>query len=128
MKKSTGILAHVSFWILFTSFAFTLSKIYLEAKPDAPFSNHLFYVIFLELAMGMIFFYTTFLCISWALKNKANTIILVAILLILLIFFALPAIHFGFWQVMSSIIPHTFIIFFAIIFRKFSDFVRLRAE
>ena len=53
---------------------------------------------------------------------------MVTILLFFLVFFALPAMKFGFWQVMSSIIPHTILIFLAIIFRKFSDSLKLEQE
>lgn len=126
MKRSIEILSHLFFWVLFTVFAVMLSKVYLEAKPDAPFASHFTYVIFLEVVMGLIFFYTTFLAIPWARKNSANLTILVAILLFLLLFFAFPAIKFGFWQVMSSIIPHLILVFLAIIFRIFSDSIKLR--
>ena len=37
MKKSAEIVAHIFFWIVFTLFVFMLSKIYLQAKPDAPY-------------------------------------------------------------------------------------------
>lgn len=70
MKRLTEITAHLFFWIVFTAITFMLSKIYLQAEPDAPFSQHLFYVVFLELIMGLIFFYTTFLSIPWARKKK----------------------------------------------------------
>ena len=126
MKRSIEILSHLFFWVLFTAFAVMLSKLYLEAKPDAPFASHFTYVIFLEVAMGLIFFYTTFFCIPWAKKTNTNQIILGAILLFLLVFFALPAMKFGMWQVMSSIIPHILVIFLAYIFRMFSDSVALK--
>ena len=126
MKRSIEILSHLFFWVLFTAFAVMLSKLYLEAKPDAPFASHFTYVIFLEVAMGLIFFYTTFFCIPWARKKSTNQIILGAILLFLLVFFALPAMKFGMWQVMSSIIPHILVIFLAYIFRMFSDAVALK--
>ncbi|MDD2304294.1 MAG: hypothetical protein PHP53_06340 [Prolixibacteraceae bacterium] len=126
MKRSIEILSHLFFWVLFTAFAVMLSKLYLEAKPDAPFASHFTYVIFLEVAMGLIFFYTTFFCIPWARKKSTNQIILGTILLFLLVFFALPAIKFGLWQVMSSIIPHILVIFLAYVFRMFSDAVALK--
>jgi LytS/YehU family sensor histidine kinase len=34
----------------------------------------------------------------------------------------------GFWEVMSSIVPHILVIFLAIIFRRFSDSTRLEHE
>jgi LytS/YehU family sensor histidine kinase len=49
-------------------------------------------------------------------------------LIILLLFFALPAMRIGFWEVMSSIIPHILVIFLAVIFRKYSDSLRLENE
>jgi LytS/YehU family sensor histidine kinase len=128
MKKSIEIAVHIFFWIVYTAFAFMLSKIYLQAKPDAQFGNHLFYVITLELAMGLIFFYTTFLGIPWLRKKRSNLAILVVVLLVLLAFFAFPAMNIGFWETMSSLIPHVIVIFLAIIFRKFSDSLRLEQE
>jgi len=126
MKRSIEILSHVFFWVLFTAFAVMLSKLYLEAKPDAPFATHFTYVIFLEVVMGLIFFYTTFFCLPWAQKNTTNLVILGAILLVLLVFFAFPAMKFGLWQVMSSIIPHILVIFLAFIFRIFSDSIKFK--
>ena len=128
MKKSIEIAVHIFFWIVYTAFAFMLSKIYLQAKPDAQFGNHLFYVITLELVMGLIFFYTTFLGIPWSRKKRANLAILIVVLLVLLAFFAFPAMNIGFWETMSSLIPHVIVIFLAIIFRKFSDSIRLEQE
>jgi len=126
MKRSIEILSHLFFWVLFTAFAVMLSKLYLEAKPDAPFAPHFTYVIFLEVVMGLIFFYTTFFCLPWARKNSTNLIILAAILLALVLFFAFPAMKFGIWQIMSSIIPHVLVIFLAYIFRIFSDSIKLK--
>ncbi len=40
MKRSVEITIHVFFWILFTAFVVMLSKLYLEAKPDALFAAH----------------------------------------------------------------------------------------
>ena len=128
MKKSIEISVHLLFWILFTATVFILSKIYLEANPDSPFSSHLLYVIFLEVFMGVIFFYTTYFCMPWALKKQSNAYILAGILLLLLLFFAFPAMKFGLLQIMSSIIPHAFLIFLAIIFRLYSQSLRLNAE
>ena len=121
MKRSIQITVHLLFWVLFTAFAVVLGKLYLEVKPNAPFAPHFTYVIFLEVVMGLIFFYTTFFGISWARKKNINQVILTAILLFLLLFFAFPAIKFGLWQVMSSVFPHLIVIFLAFIFRYFSD-------
>lgn len=126
MKRSVEITVHVLFWVLFTAVAVMLSKLYLEAKPDAPFAAHFTYVITLEVVMGLIFFYTTFFCLPWARKNGTNTAILGFILLALTLFFAFPAMKFGMWQVMSSVIPHVFLIFLAWIFRHFSDLYRYK--
>lgn len=128
MKKSIEISVHVFFWIVFAAFAFMLSKIYLQAKPDAQFGNHLLYVISLEVVMGLIFFYATFFGIPWARKSSSRYLILAAGLLFLLLFFAYPAMSFGIWQVLSSIIPHIIVIFLAVIFRRFSDSIRLEQE
>jgi hypothetical protein len=121
MKRSIEITVHLLFWVLFAAFAVMLGKLYLEAKPEAPFAPHFTYVIFLEVVMGLIFFYTTFFGISWARKKNINQVILTAILLFLLLFFAFPAMKFGLWQVMSSVLPHLIVIFLAFIFRYFSD-------
>ena len=128
MKKTIEISVHLLFWILFIATVFILAKIYLEAKPDATFSGYFPYVIFLEIFMGVIFFYTAYFCMPWALKKRSNAYILAAILLFLLLFFAFPAMKFGILQIMSSIIPHVFLIFLATIFRLYSDSVGLNAE
>lgn len=128
MNKKVEIAVHLFFWIVFTAFVFMLSKVYLQAKPDAPFSNYLIYVIFLELIIGLIFFYTTFFGIIWVKTKKINLGILTTILFVLLAFFAIPAMKVGIWQVLSSVIPHVIIIFLAILFRKFSDSIRLEQE
>lgn len=121
MKQSVQITVHVLFWVLFTAFAVMLSQLYLEAKPDAPFASHFTYVITLEVVMGLVFFYATFFLLPWARKSSTNTGLLVAILLALTLFFAIPATKFGTLQVMSSVIPHVFLIFLAFIFRRFAD-------
>lgn len=125
MKKSIEISVHIFFWVLFTSFVVILSEMYLEAKPDALFGNNFTFVVFLEVVMGFIFFYIPFLSLPWAEKRPSNLLILAAILLVLIIFFALPATNVGTLQVMSSIVPHIFLIFLAVIFRKFSDYSKL---
>ena len=61
MKKSIEIVAHLVLWVVFVLLVITYSKLYLLASPDAPFARHFNYVVFLELIMGLIFFYTTFL-------------------------------------------------------------------
>lgn len=128
MKKSIEISVHVFFWIIFTAFVFMLSKVYLQAKPDSPMASHLFYVIFLEVVMGLIFFYTTYIGISWFRKKKIKLAALPVILLFLLVLFAWPSMRFGVWEVMSSIIPHIIVIFLAVIFRKYFDAIRLEGE
>lgn len=128
MKKSIEISVHLLFWIVFAAFAFMLSKIYLQAKPDAQFGKHLLYVISLEVVMGLIFFYTTFFGIRWARKSMSRYLILAAGLLFLVLFFAYPAMSIGIWEVLSSIIPHVIVIFLAVIFRRFSDSIRLEQE
>jgi hypothetical protein len=128
MKKSIEILSHLFFWILFAAFAVMLSKLYLEAKPDAPFASHFTYVIFLEVVMGLLFFYVTFFGLLWARKKQAKLFVLITLLLILLLFFAFPAMKFGIWQILSSIIPHILVIFLAFIFRIFSDSIKLKQD
>lgn len=126
MKRTVEIAVHVIFWVLFTAFAMLLGKMYLEAKPDAPFAAHFTYVITLEVVMGLIFFYTTYFCLPWAQKSSTNTVVLIGILLALTLFFAFPATKFGLLQVMSSVIPHVFLIFLAWVFRRFSDLYRYK--
>ena len=117
MKKSTEISAHILFWILFTLQVFSQSKLFLEAKPDAPFGQSFAWVIILELIMGLIFFYTTFLSVPWAKRSNGNLAILSAVLLILLLVFAWPAMQIGSAQVLSSVAPHLQVILLAVIFR-----------
>lgn len=128
MKKSPGILAHIFFWMIFTSFVVILTQIYLQAKPNPLLEQRFIYVVSIEVAMGLILFYTTFLGIPLARKNKMNLLILSAFLLFLLAFFAYPASHHGKWEVLSSVIPHIIVIFLAIVFRRFSDSIRLEKE
>jgi two-component system, LytTR family, sensor kinase len=128
MKKTIEVTAHLFFWFVFTLFVLMLAKIYLQAKPDAAFSGHLAYIVFLELVMGVIFFYTTFFGIALAGKNNKYRFILTGILIFLLILFAWPALHFGIWQVLSSVVPHIIVIFLAVVFRKFSDSIRMEKE
>jgi len=118
MKKSIEIPVHIFFWTMFTMCTFVLTKMYLEAVPAAPFAQHLGYVIFLELVMGLVFFYTTFYGMPWAQKKQSNLIILTVVLLALLLVFAFPATHFGVLQVMSSILPHILLVFLAVVFRS----------
>lgn len=118
MKKSIEIPVHIFFWTMFTLCTYVLTKMYLEAVPSAPFGQHLGYVIFLELVMGLVFFYATFFGLPWAQKKQSNMIILSVVLLALLILFAFPATHFGMLQVLSSILPHILLVFLAIIFRS----------
>ena len=77
--------------------------------------------------MGLIFFYITFFGIPLARKKSSNTVILSAILIVLLIVFAYPATRHGFWQVMSSVVPHIGLIFLALVFRRVSDMELLKA-
>lgn len=105
-----------------------LCKIYLQAIPDAPISQHLAYVVFLELVMGLILFYITFFGIPAARKKKRNLLILSAVLLSLLVFFTIPAMSYGIWQILSSVIPHIIVIFLAFIFRSFSDYLRIKKD
>jgi len=119
MKKSLVISAHLALWVFFTLMVLTQSHLFLQAKPDAPFANHLTYVIFLEVVMGLIFFYTTYFTLPWAGKSTVNSFILAVILLLLLVVFAIPAMKIGFWQVMSSVVPHLSLILLAMLFRCF---------
>jgi hypothetical protein len=128
MKKSTEVLAHLFLWVAFTALVITFSNLYLQAKPAAHFSQHFAYVVFLEVIMGLIFFYTTFLAIPWARRKKQNLFVLAAILLFLLVVFAYPAARFGIWQVMSSIVPHLVLVFLALVFHKFADIRELENE
>lgn len=121
MKKSAVLAAHITLWVSFALMVIAQSKLFLEAKPDAPFVNHFAYVVFLEVVMGMIFFYLTFFTLPWARKNPVNSFIIGAILLLLLLLFAFPAIKIGVWQVVSSVVPHLFMIFLAFVFRCLSD-------
>lgn len=126
MKKSVEIIAHVVLWILFTLLVLVLSKLYFQTRPDVPAAMHLPYIVFLELVMGLIFFYTTYFGIPLARTKTTGTVILVVILLFLLAVFAYPAASHGTLQVMSSVIPHLMVIFLAIVFRILSDTISLK--
>jgi len=128
MKRSVEFLVHLFFWITFVALTWMLTQVYLEAVPDAPFSRHLGYVIFLELVMGLLFFYLTFFGFRWAGKRTGRLVSLVLVLLFLLAFFAYPAISHGIIPVMSSLIPHLLLVFLALVFRKYSDAQRMENE
>ena len=128
MKKSVEITAHIFFWIIFTAFVIILSQLYMQVKPDSALSRHFLYLVSLELIMALILFYTTFLGIPHARRNKRSLIILAALLLFLLVFFAWPATRHGIWEVLSSLIPHIIVVFLAVVFRRFSDSIRLEKE
>lgn len=128
MKKFTEIIAHIFFWITFTAFVVILSQIYLLAKPDSALSQHFTYLVSLELIMALILFYTTFIGIPLARRNSKSLIILVVILLFILSFFAYPASRQGRLEILSSLIPHIIVIFLAVVFRKYSDSIRLEKE
>jgi hypothetical protein len=116
MKKSVEIPVHIIFWTMFTVLTFVLSKMYLESVPDAPFAAHFTYVVLLELVMGLVFFYTTFFMMPWAQKKQNNALTLAAILFVLLIVFALPAIQIGVLEVLSSVVPHLLLILLGVLF------------
>jgi hypothetical protein len=118
MKKSLVISAHLALWVFFVLMVLTQSHLFLEVKPDAPFASHLTYVVFLEVVMGLIFFYTTFFTLPWAKKSTINSFILAVILILLLVVFAIPAVRIGFWQVMDSVVPHLALIFLGWVFRN----------
>jgi len=117
MKKSVEIVLHVALWIFFLLMVVAVSKLFLISKPDAPFASHFGYVVFLELLMGLIFFYTTYFLLPWAGKKSLNGLVLAIILIVLLAFFALPGMKEGPWEVISSLTPHAFLIYLAYIFR-----------
>jgi two-component system, LytTR family, sensor kinase len=128
MYKSVEIIAHIFFWLIFIAFVIILSQIYLQARPDSALSQHFIYLVFLELIMALILFYTTFLGIPPARRSKKNLLILASILLFQLAFFAFPATRNGLLEILSSLIPHIIVIFLAVIFRKFSDSIKLERE
>jgi len=128
MKKPVEIIVHIFFWLIFTAFVVILTQIYLQARSDSAVAQHFIYLVFLELAMALILFYTTFLGIPPARGSKRSLILLATILLFLVAFFAFPASRHGIWQVLSSVVPHLIVIFLAVVFRRFSDSVRLEKE
>lgn len=128
MKRSFKLAIHLIFWVIYVAFTYMLCKIYLQAQPNAPFGQHLLYVVILELFMGLLFFYITFYGIQYVSRNKFNILYLSLLLIFLLFFFAYPALQIGFWEVMSSIIPHVIVILLAVVFRKFFDSIRLEKE
>lgn len=118
MRKSLEIPAHLIMWILFATMVVVNGSLYLELKPDAPFAGHFSYVIFLDVLLGAIVFYTTFLLLPWAERKSSNSFIMGLLLAVLLIIFAFPAFKIGMLQALSSIVPHLSLIMLAIFFRK----------
>jgi hypothetical protein len=127
MKKPVEISAHLILWILFALMVLVNSKLYLEAKPDAPFSEHLSYVVFLEILIGAIFFYSTYIGLTWAARKSANSLVLVCVLFLLLVIFAVPAFKFGIWQILSSMVPHIVLILIALLFRNLFGYAKNNA-
>lgn len=118
MKKSIEIPFHALLWIIFATLTLVQAKLFLQHVPNAPLADHLSLAVGLDICLGLIFFYTTYLALPWAEKTSTNQTILAIILLVLLIIFALPAMKIGMLQVFSSIIPHIALILLAIVFRK----------
>ena len=121
MKKSIEISAHLFLWILFTILVMVYSELFFQANPGVPAASHLPYIVFLDLVMGLIFFYATFFGIPPARKKTSNMVILIVILLLLLTVFAYPATRHGNLEVMSSVVPHIGLVFLAVVFRSLSD-------
>ena len=126
MKKSIEIFAHLFLWILFTLLVLVYSKLFFQLNPDVPAASHLPYIVFLELAMGLIFFYTTFFGIPLARKRTNNLVIMIVILFLFLVVFAYPATKHGSLEVMSSVVPHIGLVFLAVVFRRLSDSLTLK--
>lgn len=118
MKKSIEIPFHALLWIIFATITLVQAELFLQHVPDAPFAKHFSFAVGLDIFIGLIFFYTTYLALPWAEKTSTNQTVLVILLLALLIIFAIPAMKIGILQVLSSIIPHIVLILLAIIFRK----------
>jgi len=126
MKKSIEIAAHLFLWILFTLLVLVYSKHFFQLNPDVPAAGHLPYIVFIELVMGLIFFYATFFGIPPARKKTSNMAILVIILFLLLAVFAYPATRHGSLEVLSSVLPHISLVFLAVVFRNLSDSLALK--
>ncbi len=126
MKKSIEIFSHLFLWILFTLLVLVYSKLFFQLNPDVPAASHLPYIVFLELAMGLIFFYTTFFGIPLARNRTNNLVILIVILFLFLVVFAYPATKHGSLEVMSSVVPHIGLVFLAVVFRRLSDTISLK--
>lgn len=52
---------------------------------------------------------------------KTKQFILAAVLMLLLLVFAIPATRFDLWEVLSSVLPHIMLIFLGLILRGFSE-------
>jgi hypothetical protein len=118
MKKSIEIPFHALLWVLIATLTLIQAELFLKVSSDAAFADRLSFVIFLDIVISLIFFYSTYMAFPWVSKSKKNQLILTAILLMLLIIFALPAMNCGLWQVLSSLVPHLVLILLAIVFRK----------
>ena len=113
----------------FTAFVVILSQIYLQAKPDSALSQHFTYLVSLELIMALILFYTTFLGIPLARRNRKSLDHSCQP------FFFASCSFFAYSGHPSWIMgdlelpdPHIIVIFLAVVFRRFSDSIRLEKE
>jgi hypothetical protein len=125
MKKSIEFSLHTLFWVMFSISILSITKLSLQANPVAPVGQHISYVVFLELIMGLLFFYITFFASQWARRSGRNKLVLSVILSLLLIIFAIPATGHGLWEVLSSVVPHIILILMGFVFRVFSEYYKL---
>jgi sensor histidine kinase YesM len=128
MKKSIVIASHIFLWITLAVFLGVFSMFFLKAVPDAPFAGHLYQMVAIGVVIAAVLFYATFFVIPWARKNKRNLIISIAALLLLILSYSYKEYQWGFFAVMRSTLPPLTILFFAYIFRKYSDSVKLEEE
>lgn len=128
MKKSVLIASHIFLWLTLVVFLGIFSVTFLRATPNAPFAGHLYQMVAVGLLIVAVFFYSTFFIIPWARKNKRNLFISISALLLLILSYSYKEYQWGFLAVARSTFPALTVVFFAYIFRKYSDSVQLEKE
>ncbi len=128
MKKSVLIASHFFLWISLAVFLEIFSLFFLKATPNAPFAGHLYQMVAMGLFIVAGLFYSTFFIIPWARKNKRNLFISLFALALLILSYSYKEYQWGIFAVLRSTFPALVIVFFAYVFRKYSDSLKLEEE
>jgi sensor histidine kinase YesM len=128
MKKSVLIVSHIFLWLTIAIFMSVFCFVFLKANPGAPYAGHAYKMVGAGLFVIGVFFYATYFLIPWAVKNRRNLIISASVLLLLLLSFSYNDFRWGIFAVLRSVFPVLSVVFFAYIFRKYSDSLKLEEE